>query len=511
MKNSDRMSFLQNNPLHTIVFAAYPILALLVSNLSEVSLATAVRPMVLSLIAGIILFLILRLILRDGRRAALISSAVLILFYSYGHIYILLKGVNLQGVYLFRHRTLIPILVGGVFLLVWWILRETNRISVATSFLNASCLYLLILSLYQLTSFLLQARTSQTEVNQNVQTLQLKVNRQPPDIYFIILDGYGRADVLKNKFGYDNSEFLNTLREMGFYVADCSQSNYAQTQLSLSSSLNFNYIDALTNRYVAGMDDRTGLDAFIKHSAVRESLEAAGYKTVSFATGFLLSELYDADYYLAPEREIGELNEFERLLLQTTFARTLQDGRSLGAEDTGSELFRRRTLFALERLDKLSYIKEPKFVFAHLIVPHPPYVFGPAGGPIAPEEVGSTRSESNVILYRDQVIFISNRMKKVLPKIIANSARPPIIVMMGDHGPTIPGSTSKRMSNLSTFYLPGLNAHLYPTITPVNTFRLIFNAYFGQSLPLLEDVSHYSNYDDPFSFKTIPNECGIKP
>ena len=48
------------------------------------------------------------------------------------------------------------------------------------------------------------------------------------------------------------------LKDLGFFIADCAQSNYAQTQLSLASSLNFNYIDALSNRFVPGSDDRTG-------------------------------------------------------------------------------------------------------------------------------------------------------------------------------------------------------------------------------------------------------------
>jgi len=261
-------------------------------------------------------------------------------------------------------------------------------------------------------------------VDEGITTLDLNVGSDPPDIYYIILDGYGRSDVLKNEYGYDNSDFLKALEDLGFYVAECSQSNYAQTQLSLSSSLNFNYIDTLSDRFVPGMDDRTGLDALIKHGVIQQSLEASGYKTVAFATGFLLSEWYDADYYLAPQLDVGELNEFERLLMQTTFARVIQDFKSLGVEDTGSELFRRRTLFALDKLDKLSYIKEPKFVFVHLIVPHPPYVFGATGGPVAPEEIGSTRSENNVIRYRDQVEFISSRMQEILPKIIANSERP---------------------------------------------------------------------------------------
>lgn len=508
---SNRFAWIRGRPLHSLALAIYPILALLAANFSEVSLSAAARPLAFSILASAILILVCQWFVQDWKRAALISSVILILFYSYGHIYILMKGINLNGFYLFRHRTLIPILAGAGVLLLWWLMRVLNRVSLATSFLNAACLYLLFISCYQLISFVWQSRISNTTVDEDITTLELRLGSNPPDIYYIILDGYGRSDVLKNEYGYDNSDFLNILEDMGFYVAECSQSNYAQTQLSLSSSLNSNYIDALSDRFVPGMDDRTGLDALIKHGVIQQSLEASGYKTVAFATGFFLSEWYDADYYLAPQLDVGELNEFERLLLQTTFARVIQDSKSLGVEDTGSELFRRRTLFALDKLDKLSYIREPKFVFVHLIVPHPPYVFGATGGPVAPEEIGSTRSENNVIRYRDQVEFISRRMQEILPKIIASSERPPVILLQSDHGPTIPGSPSIRMKNLSAYYVPGANIPHYPTITPVNSFRMIFNGYFGQNLPLLEDVSLYSNYDDPFSYKLIPNTCETRP
>ena len=91
---------------------------------------------------------------------------------------------------------------------------------------------------------------------------------------------------------------------------------------------------------------------------------------------------------------------------------------------------------------------------------------------------------------------------EIVPKIIANSATPPIIVIQGDHGPTVPSSPQSRMSNLNVYYLPGANTQFMPSITPVNTFRVIFNAYFGQDLELLDDVSLYSGYDDPFNFKS---------
>jgi hypothetical protein len=46
---------------------------------------------------------------------------------------------------------------------------------------------------------------------------------------------------------------------------------------------------------------------------------------------------------------------------------------------------------------------------------------------------------------------------------------------------------------------------LYETITPVNTFRLIFDTYFNGDYGLLEDISYYSEKGDQFNFVVIPN------
>ncbi len=503
-KNS---SWLQHFPLHPFLFGIYPILALLAFNISEVDYSSGLRPLVLSILATGFLVLIPYWFYRDWKRTALISTILLILFFSYGHIYILLKGVEVDGFYLFRHRTLVPIWIVLAILAIWWGSRRSTNITSVTYTLNIVGLFLLILPIFQLISFFVQSKASETNTEKNTSALNLQVGSQPPDIYYIILDGYGRSDILKNEYEYDNSDFLNGLRNSGFFIADCAQSNYAQTQLSLSSSLNFNYIDALSRRFVPGSNDRTGLDAFIHHGLVRQSLEKAGYKTVAFATGFLATELSDADYFLGPQRSIGELNEFESLLMETTFARLLQDGNRFGMQNSGSELYRERTLFALDKLDKLSYIKGPKFVFVHLVIPHPPYVFGPTGGPVEAAEVGTTKTQQGASHYRDQAIYVSTRMAEIVPRIIANSTTPPIIVIQGDHGPTVASKPRSRMSNLNAYFLPGANTSLYSTITPVNTFRVIFNSYFGQNLQYLDDVSLYSDYEDPFNFKVIPNSC----
>lgn len=504
-------SWFQRFPSHPFFFAAYPILALLAFNIGELNVSAGVRPLLAVILLAAVLLLILRALYHDLNRAALLASAFLVLFFSYGHIYNLIAGIQIAGIHPFQHRTLLPLWFILAALAVWWVSRRKGDTTILTYSLNMIGIVLVILPLFELTSYLVQSKLDETRAENNSSTLTLKPGAQPPDIYYIILDGYGRSDLLK-KYGVDNSDFLNSLQSLGFTVAECAQSNYAQTKMSLTSSLNFNYLDALSDHFAQGSTstDRTGMYALMQRNAVRKSLQKAGYKVVSFASGFPMTEFADADYFLAPKSSQRQLNDFESLVLKTTFVGSTEPGTANTDTDMPNSdpaLRRERTLYVLANLDKAALIKGPKFVFVHLVIPHPPYVFGPTGGPVAPDVDGISANQQSAIHYRDQVIYISSRMKELVPKIIANSARPPIIVIQGDHGPTVHSTSRERMRILNAYYLPGAGSQVYATITPVNTFRIIFNTYFGQHLQLLKDVSLYSGYKLPFSFNVIQNDC----
>ena len=119
-----------------------------------------------------------------------------------------------------------------------------------------------------------------------------------PDVYYIILDTYTRADVLLNQYNFDNSQFIDELRNMDFYVADCSRSNYSDTLKSLTSALNMNYLPKLWEELSAIGLGPGDIGVLLKQSLVRKQLEAIGYKTVAFDTGYDWSRLSDADIYL---------------------------------------------------------------------------------------------------------------------------------------------------------------------------------------------------------------------
>jgi hypothetical protein len=239
----------------------------------------------------------------------------------------------------------------------------------------------------------------------------------------------------------------------------------------------------------------------LKHNLVREQLERIGYRTVAFDTGYDWSQLDDADYYF--ERSISPItsnvaNQFERLLFRTTAGVVLTDFqyKVMYEQFKNTNLPYRahvdRQLFLLDQLPKIPSIEGPTFSFVHILIPHVPYVFGPNGeiltdpGYFSGGKAQPVNEEYRKKGYTGQIEFINARMLEILEILIEESDVPPIIVLQADTG----AGRGSEFKILNAYYLPGDGYDfLYPTISPVNTFRLIFDKYFGTSLGLLPDYS----------------------
>ncbi len=495
--------------LHPFLFAVYPILALLAFNIEQTRLSAALRPLLFSLAGAAALFFLLNLFFKDAHRAGFTTTLLLALFFSYGQFYNYLENPAFLSGMLGRHRLLAPLWVALALLVLVMGFRSRRNFRPVTHLFNLLAAALLILPVLQIASY--QVRSYQAAAAPSPrdpsQALHLPTGQPAPDIYYIILDGYSRDDMLEKFYGMDNRPFLSALEQLGFYVAPCSQSNYAQTQLSLASSLNLDYLDALSDRYTAGSNSRIGLAELIRHSRVRRSLENLGYTVVAFDTGYDATRLSDADVYLTP-RLVAEINDFENLLTRTTAARIFAEGVSLlrlpPDWEKRDQAYRERILYSLDELEKMPALPGPKFVFAHIVAPHWPHVFGPDGQPVheRPDSVEG---------YRNQVLFINKRILPILQGIIQRSNAPPIIIVQGDHGAVIEDPV-RRMSILNAYYLPGGSPALYPSISPVNSFRVIFNQVFDGAYPLLDDASYYSRYDKPYLYQQIPDQrAGCQP
>ena len=131
--------------------------------------------------------------------------------------------------------------------------------------------------------------------------LQVTAENELPDIYYIVPEDYGRVDLLKSWGNIDTSQFVQYLKNTGFYVAECSQSNYAmESELSIGSALNMEYLQTLSPKFTAANLDQGLIWNVLRYNSVEADLKKIGYKTVAFATGFAWSELNNSDVYITP-------------------------------------------------------------------------------------------------------------------------------------------------------------------------------------------------------------------
>jgi hypothetical protein len=514
--------------IHPVLLGIYPILSLLATNLGELALGGAFRSLFTGLLLIFLVVLLAKLVFKDWLRTGLAASAILILFYSYGHLYQYLKKIEIMGVIPGRHRYL-AVVWGVLFAIVMvLIVRYGQKARSLSKLMNlvagaAVLLPLISICIYSVRIWN-QGRPQDDPLSGALNTgFSLEERADFPDIYYIVLDAYGRVDQLQDYYHIDNREFLRDLEELGFYIAECSQANYVQTELSLSSALNMDYLEKLDSRLVEGSTDRLPMAGLIRQSRVRTLLENVGYRSVAFETGFYWSQVNDADIYLRPGLSnqatlslLGGFSQFEALLMKTTALSIVLDGADVISERLQKELDypyveqRDRTIFAFDQLEKLPPLDGPLFVFAHIISPHQPFVFGPQGEQVynpPPETMGEEWRAWSEPLFRDQITYLNTRILTLVEEMISISEVPPVIIIQGDHGPELTGGIV-RAAILNAYYLPGTGYKLYPQISPVNSFRLVFDTIFGTDFGLTEDLTFSSSYDQPYDYVPVYNTCG---
>lgn len=491
--------------LHPFFFALYPILELRNYNITYVEATALVRPIILSVLLTALIWAALRLITGDWQKSGIITTLVMILFFSYGHVFIQIESVF--GT-LIRHRYLVLIYAGLLLFLSILLLWKVKRPEPIINFLTVTGGILVVFSLARSLQYDFSVYQSAQRSNRAQNSLIQNVNdqgTQKPDIYLILLDAHTSVRTLKNEFHYDASEFQRQLEDLGFYVAECAQSNYPITKLSITSTFYANYHQEATLYPVYS-------------SLVIETLRSEGYRVITFENRSSGHFDIGEDLRLSRNQMLlsgidltGGLSEFEMMLWKTSLARIAYDMPQLiPAFDPQSlqkwEYYEhyQQTYYMLDELKRLPEMEGPKFVFAHFLVPHPPFIFGPDGK--------FSWWEGQAQGYVSNVRFIDSQIVPVVAEIIKKSKIPPVIIIMGDHGATgIPNLETPqwRMSILDAYYVNDqAKKDLYETITPVNSFRIVFNHYFGTNYPLLEDRSYHSSNMEKFTSEfIIPNEC----
>ncbi|MBI4728329.1 MAG: hypothetical protein HY775_02320 [Acidobacteria bacterium] len=521
--------------VHPLLLAAFPVLSLFAANLGEVTFEQVRVPLAASVVAAAVLLLAAWSILRDLRRAALVVSIAVTLFFSYGRVFEPLRDRRLGGVLVGRHLVLLPlwaILGAGLAALA---LRARGALPRITKGMNAAAFVLVLTTVVSMTSHGL-ARSPASAADAPIPThspagLAGNIARQP-DIYYIILDRYAGNDALRRVFGFDNSEFLRSLRALGFSVPAAARPNYPNTTLSLASSLNMDYLDEpLTRRVGGAVSNWKAARRLFERTAVVRYLKERGYEYANIGSwweGTRKNALADRNYVYDP------LSEFSRVLLQTTAAWPL--AKRFGADrvlDVRESQWN-RVHFQFRAIEETRKdFRGPAFVFAHLTLPHDPYVFDRDG---SFQDAAAERAKDRRQAYVDQLVWTNRRVHEMLRVLMAGPERDrPVIILQSDEGPnpiqidgrkpkgwTWSGATERQIQVkfriLEALYLPGIeNSGFYPTITPVNIFRVVFNVYFNAGFPLRKDRSYiFPDWGHLYTFVDVTERvarwpAGINP
>jgi hypothetical protein len=228
---------------------------------------------------------------------------------------------------------------------------------------------------------------------------------------------------------------------------------------------------------------------------VRRFLESRGYRVYGNKSGYNVTRaFYSSDF------DFGfSFNEFENVVINSTAIEPILAQFKLSPHDRK----RKSIQYALERLPAVARLAHRKFVFVHIASPHSPFVFDQDGEPMPRNPVydrTAWHQEQRAMDgwrqwyrqgYAAEIRGLGTYVVPAIESILANSVRPPIIIVQSDHGPRLgligesaeASDVEERMSILNAFYLPTRPQNkLYPEISSVNTFRLIFNEYFEKAI-----------------------------
>lgn len=479
--------FLHVRPLHSFLVCLYIIFFTFAHNVNKVNLSMTYRTMVFGLFLSILVFVFSRILIRHPIRAGILSTLFQMAAFSYGILYNFCEDLYYRGYWPFSniHRYLVLTifafsLAGFVFLKKSG--REMHKVNFLLNFLlclliSANFLTIGVSRFFpnkEDSAFTSNPFLKESEMIQDLPVVALP-DTNLPDVYYIILDGYANGNILQNQYDYNNSPFLNSLKEMGFYIAENSKCNYPSTRPSLSSSLNYDYLDNISGgHYVQGSP------VLITQNRVSKIFRNLGYEVIHMASGYAVTNSND---FATEVVSFFGPNEFERQILSLTIFR-LDDLTGI------TTYFRLKDQF--EFLKQLPDRKSPKFSIIHLVCPHPPFVFNNAGD-LTLRAISDMSWETREN-YIGQLRYLNQVVEKFLKPLVTKPGQKPIVLLQSDHGPWLMNDDpdviyESRIGILQAFYFPeSYKPELYDSISPVNTFRVVFNQMLGTNLPLLKDI-----------------------
>jgi hypothetical protein len=490
--------------LPAVLLTAYPVVSQFQHNQSEVDLQVLWKALAVAVASGAVLFVLLSLVVKRGNKAGVLVSLVVVAFFYY--------GIFTADVFRGRlsDRSLFPIWMTLLVLAAFAVLRTKSDLINLNRVLSVFAAAILVIPVYKVVTYRIDhppARISDPRLWPTaLQKPVLTSGARRPDVYFIIPDDYERTDVLKQYFHYDDSRFIRQLERRGFVTADQARSPYSKSEFNMASALNLDYLSRLPKILGASSQDVLLVRRMIEDSRASRVLESLGYRYIHIDSDNIT---FAADNpHSSP---LAAPDNLTYLWLRDSVLR-LVGGRYGFSEAATNERFRKSVRSAFDQLGAVAAEPSPKFVLFHTLIPHDPYVFGARGQDVTFPDRSDTGHSTKLGMkyYVGQLQYLNRKLLEVTDAILAHSKTPPIIVIQSDEGfealPEDFGESTvrdMRVKGLCAFYLPGrAKARVPQNLNTVNSFRFLFNQYFGTRYPLLRSAS-YPELDLPYEFEEM--------
>ena len=500
--------------LHPILIALFPVFLVYSQNIHLILIQGIIFPVLIILGITIALWAGIKFILKNTRKSALLTSLYVFLFFSYGIVFKFLESNVTEEYFILIHALLLITYTSLVVFITYYIVKTHRKLNNITTTTNVVSITLLSLVFFNIGAYNFENFYGDFE-DETLNPIMLGNNfKNLPDIYYIVLDEYAPLRTLNMFYNYDNSDFVEFLQERGFYVTKNSHSNYAETFLAMASTLNMKYVNYLSDIVGEESLDQRIPYQMISNNLVMKNFKSIGYEIHNFDSGWWgTRSLQIADVNLCSKNQSMDFHTLYKLK-QTSILRIFD----VFIKDPTSKIFhqeRRDRIFC--QFDDITKIKQetekPVFVFMHVMAPHDPYVFGPNGEEVnykytfGPTGTAYLDPSEEKIAYLNQLTYLTKILEETIENLLENSDGPPIIIIQSDTGPDVGFSDAtnelqqaSRMSIFNAYYFPNEKYDLlYDDITPVNSFRVVFDSQFQTNYGIVEDKIFFSTYEKPYA------------
>jgi hypothetical protein len=447
-------------------------------------------PLGLTLLAAGVAYGLFYLFQRKAVSASLSAVVFLLLYYLYGWIFRQLADQDKFSVY---HFVLVPVVIAVAFYAGFFIAKiKPFAAGIAQNVLLFLSLFLVAYNVVIILPVELQRvqfKAAPSPVSSAAKVAN--TNQKHPDIYYVIFDEYERLDIMKSYFhDPDVDQFTAFLQQNHFFMFTNSRVPTINTQTEMSSRLNL-------QQYNERSDVNVTLAA-INDNKVMKVLKSYGYTTAALDMAF---PKITADYQINYDpSQVGGMavDEFRQTFFDDTLFNAFQ-GYFQDA-DMSEEKQRDLITYTLDQSATLfDTLPSPKFVYAHVLLPHMPFIFDKDGNLLPPQD------NYDWHYYLGQHQYTTKVMEDLITRLLKNadSNNPPVIIVQSDHGARNMIRRSKdnnailmdgylenypidyAYDNFDAMYLPGMDpVDLSVNMAPINTFVLVLNHYLKAGVSL---------------------------